>query len=477
MSIWIQAGVTAVPWVAALAGGFGAWHYRGSAYAQERAAEQSRQESHLLAEQLRAVEETVEALARDVVPALQAQAAGRGRQGGVSIPLPGPLVGSVVADRLGNVAEAVAHAVRQVRHEADMAGSAQVAEVQRAAEETTRAAVRGVASSLVAIASRLSRQVSAGVRKHAGDDAYESLVTIDRHGQQLLLAAQSYVVLSGGKLSRRWPDSSLTDVVRAAMGHLDQFERIEHEESGTAVTARAVGPVIHALALLLDNALRYSPQTARVEIRLHEGHHGMTVAIDDAGLGMSLEQLQVARRILSAEQLNDVNRLGAQPSIGFRVVAALGRDYGFQADVEAPNHYHGVRALLFLPNALLTTLTTLTTVTPVTTLTPESPVASPSPAPVASPAATTANGLVVRQRRKHASTTGPATGQDEPTPTRPGRPDVAAAWARGIAQARSVSTSTTSTSPTSTSPPPTGTSPTGTSPASTSTTSNGEHPS
>ncbi|WP_369189980.1 ATP-binding protein [Streptomyces sp. R08] len=423
--------MTAVPWVAALACGSAAWHYRGSAVAQERAAEQSLRRSETLAGQLRAVEETVEALARDVVPALRAQTPGRIGQGGFPNPPPGRLVGSVVADRLRNVAEAMAHAVRQVRHEADVAGSAQVAEVQRAAEEATRAAVRSVASSLVAIASRLSRQVSAGVRKHAGDDAYESLVTIDRHGQQLLLAAQSYVVLSGGKLSRRWPDSSLTDVVRAAMGHLDQFERIEHEESDTAVTARAVGPVIHALALLLDNALRYSPQTARVEVRLHEGHHGMTVAIDDAGLGMSLEQLRTARRILSADQLNDVTRLGAQPSIGFRVVAALGRDYGFQADVEAPNHYHGVRALLFLPNSLLTAPAPATAVAPL------------PPTPAASPAATTENGLVVRQRRKHASTTGPAVGQDERAPAAPGRPDVAAAWARGIAQARNITTPTT----------------------------------
>ncbi|MFI6400909.1 ATP-binding protein [Streptomyces sp. NPDC050548] len=447
MSFWIQAGATAVPWVAALAGGSAAWHYRGSAGAHERAAERSRRQSQLLAEQLRAVEEAVGTLARDVVPALRAQAAGGGRQDGFPLSLPGELIGSPVADQLGKVAEAVAQAVRQVRHESDIAGSAQVAEVQRAAEaaaaesrrtaeETTRAAVRGVASSLVAIASRLSRQVSAGVRKHAGDEAYASLVTIDRHGQQLLLAAQSYVVLSGGKLSRRWPDSSVTDVVRAAMGHLDQFERIEHEESDTAVTARAVGPVIHALALLLDNALRYSPQTARVEIRLHEGHHGMTVAIDDAGLGMSLEQLRAARRILSADQLNDVTRLGAQPSVGFRVVAALGRDYGFQADVEAPNHYHGVRALLFLPNALLTTLTPDTPVAPV------SP--APAPAPAARPAATTANGLAVRQRRTHASTTGPAIEQDEHTPAQPGRPEVAAAWARGIARARSASTPTTS---------------------------------
>ncbi len=146
---------------------------------------------------------------------------------------------------------------------------------------------------------------------------------------------------------------------------------------------------------------------------------------------MSLEQLRTARRILSADQLNDVTRLGAQPSIGFRVVAALGRDYGFQADVEAPNHYHGVRALLFLPNSLLTTPAPATAVAPL------------PPTPAASPAATTENGLVVRQRRKHASTTGPAIGQDERAPASPGRPDVAAAWARGIAQARNITTPTT----------------------------------
>lgn len=417
MSLWIQAGATGVPLAASVAA---AVYYRRSAKQHERRMTRATRERDAGAAELEAVAVALGRLADEIIPGVAARTvpATRMRFPGL---VPIPLEGTALAERLTAVAQGLGYAVEQVRAEEAESASARVAEAHAAAQEATRAVVRGVASSMVAVASRLNRQVSTAVREHADDEVYASLMAIDRQSQQLLLAAQSYLILSGGKLSRRWPDSTLTDVVRAAMGYLDGFERIVHEECRVAVTARAVGPVIHALALLLDNALRYSPPTARVEVRLNEGYHGVTVTIDDAGICMSPEQLKEGRDVLAAAQEVDI-ALEAQPRVGFRVVAALGKAYGFQADVQAPNSQHGTRALLFLPKAILTT---------------SEDVSAGSVSEASGPAVTTENGLTVRRPRRPAGHGATAeAGWDERESVRPGRASVAAAWAQGIGQGR-----------------------------------------
>ncbi|MFI1060379.1 ATP-binding protein [Streptomyces spororaveus] len=437
MSTLIEAATAAVPSALALAGGGAAWHLRGRLRAERRRSEKLHRHAESLAGQLRAAELVLRQVADQVVPSLQAAAVRPGAGNSVDLVMPNGLTGTLVAERLRDVVDSMARALRQVQYDAETATGVQVSEVtqaahreaaeaRRAAEEAAQAAVRSFAASLVATASRVSRQISEGVRQHAGDDAYATLVTIDRLVQQLLLAAQSYVILGGGKLSRRWPATSLTDVIHAAMGHLDGFERIKCEESDVAVVSRAVGPAVHTLAVLLDNALRYSPKSAAVEVRLLEGHHGVTVRIDDAGLQMNSEALVLARRILGGEKTETVTRLGAHPRTGFPVAARLAREYGFSVDLEAPNRYRGTSAQIFLPRALLTTV-------------PVGPIAAAPPAAKVSVAAptTTSTGLTVRQRN---TAVGPRPAAS-PEPSLPGSPGVAAAWAAGTRRARQSPTS------------------------------------
>lgn len=233
------------------------------------------------------------------------------------------------------------------------------------------------------------------------------------------------MILGGGKLSRRWEATCFTDVVQAAMGHLDGFERVKFEESDVAVVSRAVGPAVHTIAVLLDNALRYSPRSSFVEVRLQEGHHGLTVRIDDAGLQINREAVVAARRVLGGERTEPVTRLGAHPQTGFTVAAVLAREYGFSVDVEAPNAYRGTSAQVFFPRDLLTRV-------------PETPMpASVSAAPLTA-AATTSTGLAVRQR---GAALAPRPDTSPEPASGPGRPDVAAAWADGTRRARQTPTS------------------------------------
>ncbi|MFJ5635113.1 ATP-binding protein [Streptomyces goshikiensis] len=429
MSTLIEGAAVAVPTALALAGGGAVWHLKGSLRTERRRADRLDRQAEGLTRQLRAAELILGQVAEEVVPALQVAAVRPGTGQGADLVLPAAL-GTTMAGRVRAVVDSMAQALRQVQYDAEMATGEHVSQVRRtadaaaaaarrAADEAAQAAVRSFAASLVVTASRVSRQISEGVRQHAGGQAYETLVTIDRLVQQLLLLAQSYVILGGGKLSRRWPATTFTDIVRAALGHLDGFERVKAEESDVAVISRAVGPAVHTIAVLLDNALKYSPPSAVVDVRLLDGHHGLTVRIDDAGLQMPREAVQDARLILGGGVPQTVTRLGAHPQTGLAVAAILAREYGFGIDLEAPNVYRGTSVVIFFPRELLTRI-------------PEGPPHAAPPAVPAVEPATTSTGLTVRQRDP-AVTRRAAPRPDSP---KPGSPDLVAAWAAGTRRAR-----------------------------------------
>ncbi|MEU9476083.1 ATP-binding protein [Streptomyces sp. NPDC048191] len=430
--------ILAVSAAVALAAGATAWRFRG-AYRRERG------RADQLTEQLRAVEHVLGQLAAEVLPAV---GAGADRQYGAGPALPRPLAHTALAGRFRDVVGQAVATVAHVREAADhriaevrSAAEQEVAKARRESQQATRAAVRSFASSVVARAAGLSREISKGVRSHQDDEAYATLVHIDHIAQQMLLTAQGYAVLAGDKLSRRWPRTSLTDVIRAAMGRIEGYQRVEHHESDTiAVESRAVEAVVHTLALLLDNALRYSPPAARVHVSVEEGHHACFLIVDDAGLRMDDERLLWASDIMSGKQRDDITQLGEHPQTGLRVASLLAENYGFRVELTAPNIYQGTRAVLVLPKNLLFFSSgsaqpagaRAAAPRPAEALEPAAvPAARDSGSPA--PAATTASGLTVRQRPARPRGTAPSA--PEP-PVVPGRPSVAAAWASGTRRGR-----------------------------------------
>ncbi|MEV5755880.1 ATP-binding protein [Streptomyces tendae] len=475
-----------------------AWYFRRKGEQARRRAEQLREHADRLTLQLVAAEQCVGHLAATVIPAVaKGGQGGAGPEGGLLVP--GPLDGTPLAERLRAVPGAVAAAVGDVRtqeraaaerataHAADRVRQdteRQLAQVRRESVGVARAAVRGFANNVVARSARLGRAVSQGVRRHISDEAYATLVEIDHLAQQMLLTASGYSVLAGDKLSRRWPATTLTDIVRAAMGRIEGYERIKHPEMGSVVVeGRAVEAVVHALAVLLDNALRYSPPAASVHVSLEQGHHACFLIVDDAGLRMDDERLLWASDVMSGEQRDDITRLGAHPQTGLRVASLLAESYGFRVELTAPNIYQGTRAMVVLPKNLIVdpgsaqpvpqavsrtvpptaavqetdrnadqivartehrtehpteeradepapTTPSAAPAAPVASLAPAAePVSEPvAPPAAAAPSATTASGLTVR-RRSTAPT--PARRPAAPDDTEPGRPAVAAAWAAG----------------------------------------------
>lgn len=247
------------------------------------------------------------------------------------------------------VRTAVSAAERNVRTEAD-AGRERA---ETLAREATSAAVRSFGTSVVSLGADVSQVVSSALREHRDDRVYETLIRIDHTVQQMIRQAQSYVIVCGGLPGRRWPAQSLTDVVGGATGRVRDYLRVRPSQLDRIVISRAVEPLVHTLASLIDNALRYSPPTSFVDVTFQEGHHGVTVIVDDAGVRMNAEQMEEARQVLANERSIDIHQLGPAPKVGFPGIAALARRYGFTVYIDGPNAYGGMRAMVYIPEALL----------------------------------------------------------------------------------------------------------------------------
>ncbi|MFE1592989.1 sensor histidine kinase [Nocardia sp. NPDC058705] len=239
----------------------------------------------------------------------------------------------------------------------DAAQQATRAQVSADARAATSNAVRAFGTTVVSLGADVGQVVSNALRENRNDEVYATLIRIDHTVQQMIRQAQAYVIVSGGLPGRRWPQQTIGDVVGGATGRVRDFLRVRTGNCEQVVISRAVEPLVHTVATLLDNALRYSPPSSFVDISYQQGHHGVTVIIDDAGVRMSREQMEEARQVLSGERVVDINALGPSPRVGFPGVAALARRYGFAAYVDGPNIYGGTRAMVFVPAALLVTAT------------------------------------------------------------------------------------------------------------------------
>ncbi|WP_028478399.1 ATP-binding protein [Nocardia sp. CNY236] len=445
---WILAAALAIAIAAAL-------------YAMQYARAQ-RVKVDALAREQRAMEDTLERFVATALPAV-ADSIRQGESQPPPVEVQAGMENSRLAQALRWIGERYANDLRLMRSEAEELanGEAQQAikaadesartEVAGAARQATSAAVRSFGTSVVSLGADVSQVVSAALREHRDDQVYETLTRIDHTVQQMIRQAQSYVIVCGGLPGRRWPAQSLTDVVGGAIGRVREYLRVRPNQLDRVVISRAVEPLVHTLATLLDNALRYSPPTSYVDISFQEGHHGVTVIVDDAGVRMNAEQMEEARQVLAHERPVDIHQLGPSPKVGFPGIAALARRYGFTVYIDGPNVYGGMRAMVYIPESLLVSPQNVQEVAPVIE-------ARPEPVAVAVPDAAltldaqrreddkpfsvhevTSGGLPKRRRRTVAlAPVGPRTEQ-------PGRarPEIAAAWHTGSRSGRNATSDDT----------------------------------
>ncbi|RKN38951.1 ATP-binding protein [Streptomyces hoynatensis] len=259
------------------------------------------------------------------------------------------------------------------------------------AEEATKSALKSAMRTLQGLANEQQLAISKVQDKYGDQHILEDLLEIDHMNSQFGRRAQSVAVLCDGWLGRQRAVASVYDVARSAKGRIRHYTRVEvRSQSNFAIISRAVEPVALVLAELLDNATSYSAPETTVEINIRSVPKGVCVIVDDAGVGMNEEEKTRAARLLSGEHPVGVTELGNPPQFGFAVIGVLAARYGFSVSVDSSSPYGGVRAVVLLPQELLTSMPEQ-----------ENSPASEEPAAEAprEQPATTAGGLPKRRRR------------------------------------------------------------------------------
>jgi signal transduction histidine kinase len=247
----------------------------------------------------------------------------------------------------------------QVALQAVLRTVVEAVDTEEGMHESAQRAFVNIARRVQAIVHRQAQDLREMEDRHGNDPAvFDDLLRLD-HGNALIgRLADSIAVLGGARPGRQWSKSvPLYSVLRGGISRILDYQRVDlHPVSEVAVVGSAVEPLIHALAELLDNATRYSPPHTNVHLTAVEVQTGIAIEIEDGGLSLSEEGRARAERMLEEAQAGiDLNDLGETPRLGLAVVGRLAQAYGFQVSLR-PSAYGGVRAVLIVPQGLITTV-------------------------------------------------------------------------------------------------------------------------
>lgn len=239
------------------------------------------------------------------------------------------------------------------------------------ASEQQQSLQKGISEIFVNLARRnqslLDRQIEFIDELEANEqdpDQLESLFCLDHLATRMRRNAESLLVLAGAEAPRRRTrDVSLSDVIRVAVGEVEDFSRISLVAVDEAVTAgSAAVDVAHLLAELMENGAQYSPPEHTVDVVGHlASAGGYVITIADHGVGMSEDRLEAANQLMASP-----------PPVGL----ALSRSLGFVVAGTLACR-HGIRVLLSSsPSGGLIVEVTL----PASLVSPAEPTPAPNPA-------------------------------------------------------------------------------------------------
>ncbi|MCG5472165.1 nitrate- and nitrite sensing domain-containing protein [Micromonospora sp. LAH09] len=179
----------------------------------------------------------------------------------------------------------------------------------------------------------------------------EHLYRLDHISSRLRRNAGSLVVLSGAAgADAHTAPVPLADVVRLALGEIEDYTRVEvRVPAGISAAPAVVGDLILALAELMENATAFSPPHTRVLVSAETSGLGARITVVDHGIGMGEQRLvEENARLTRRERLD----LAPTEVLGLFVVGRLARRHGWEVGLTATGG-GGVTAHLEIPSASL----------------------------------------------------------------------------------------------------------------------------
>jgi signal transduction histidine kinase len=193
-------------------------------------------------------------------------------------------------------------------------------------------------------------------RNEDDPDRLDSLFRLDHLAARLRRNSANLLVLAGAQLSRDQREPvGLSTVINAAVSEVEDYRRVQIAGvPDSTVLGGAVGSIIHLLAELIDNALRYSPPTAPVWVSAARGGDGgVLLWVSDSGLGMNDGDRRIANmRLQSGGEVTPENAR----HMGLFVAGRLAARHGLRVGLRGPTpdeQSTGTTAEVYLPPSVL----------------------------------------------------------------------------------------------------------------------------
>jgi signal transduction histidine kinase len=193
-------------------------------------------------------------------------------------------------------------------------------------------------------------------RNEEDPERLESLFRLDHLAARMRRNGANLLVLAGAKVPREQAEPvPVSAIINAAASEVEDYTRVVTATvPDSEVLGGIAGDLVHLLAELLDNALRYSPPISQARVSaVHTGNGGLVIEVSDIGIGMTESDLRVANTRLHSG--GEVNPYTAR-HMGLFVVGRLAAQHGLVVRLRStiagePNS--GTTAGVFVPSELL----------------------------------------------------------------------------------------------------------------------------
>ncbi|TQK50880.1 histidine kinase/DNA gyrase B/HSP90-like ATPase [Streptomyces sp. SLBN-118] len=244
----------------------------------------------------------------------------------------------------------------------------QVAEAFNAVQRTgIRSAVeladtrRGLQKAIVLSARRSQSLVNGQLalldeleRKYQDPEVLTDLYQLDSQTSQLRRYEENLLIIGGAWPGRRGNQPVLlSDVLRSAVGEVSQYQRITvSADDSVRLIGPAVAAVVHLMAELMENAAKFSPPFYPVSVRVDTVLKGVSVEIEDRGIGMAETEYADANLRLAQPPVSDVLSIGQDARLGLLVITHLAVRLGITVTLR-PSAFGGTSAVVLIPQGLL----------------------------------------------------------------------------------------------------------------------------
>ncbi len=194
-------------------------------------------------------------------------------------------------------------------------------------------------------------------RNEEDPERLDSLFRLDHLAARMRRNGANLLVLAGAQSSRGDQRTTvpLSSVIHAAASEVEDYRRVETSMvPDCAVSGAVSGDVVHLLAELIDNALRYSPPASPVRVSAGFRSDGAVLLhIVDVGLGMTEGDRRIANMRLRAG--GEVSPDSAR-HMGLFVVGRLADRHGIRVRLRGTSLEEarsGSTAEVYLPSSVL----------------------------------------------------------------------------------------------------------------------------